>query len=41
MKYIDRLTTGLSVAAGYLWEDSKCLGKIVSINEDFYTIIPG
>jgi hypothetical protein len=40
MKYIDRLTAGLSVAAGYLWEGSKCLGKIISIDSEFYTIIP-
>ena len=40
MKYIDRDEKTLNVSAGYLWQGNKCLGKIVSVNEDFYTIIP-
>lgn len=39
MKYIDRSETNLSVAGGYLWQHGKCLGKVVSVNAEYYTII--
>lgn len=39
MKYVDRLP-GHSVSAGYLWLGTTCIGKIVSISTDFFTVIP-
>jgi hypothetical protein len=39
MKYIDRLPEH-TVSAGYLWLGNTCIGKIVSVSVDFYTVIP-
>ena len=39
MKYVDRMTDNLSVSGGYLFQGNKCLGKIMSINAEYYTII--
>lgn len=39
MQYVDRLP-GHSVSAGYLWLGTVCIGKIVSVSVDFYTVIP-
>ena len=39
MKYVDRLPEH-TVSAGYLWLGTVCIGKIVSISVDFYTVIP-
>lgn len=40
MKYVDRVTENLNVSGGYLFQGNKCLGKIVSIDAEYYTIIP-
>lgn len=39
MKYVDRLPQHI-VSAGYLWLGNTCIGKVVSISTDFYTVIP-
>ena len=39
MKYIDRSEAGLSIAGGYLWQHGKCLGKVISVDSEFYTIV--
>lgn len=41
MKYVDRMADNLNVSGGYLFQGNKCLGKIVSVNKEFYTIISG
>lgn len=39
MKYVDRLPEH-TVSAGYLWLGAVCIGKVVSISVDFFTVIP-